>query len=223
MAALPVESRQTPESNTFRDKLSSFASSASNKAINQVRGAAYKLSGNAPFEDDYKRVNDEIKRLYDAYIVNSGLATITDKNKLVQDREYINNRALGIITRRLNYLDGSSVTDKSKIPNVKDNLEKAEELKHEINEKLKVLAPGLFDENGNFKEQKKNNSSSSPIGLSYAIASVMNGVPSGGSKRRHKRSTKKLNKRKIKTNTGKSRKSKSKKSKSKKNKGRKNK
>ena len=203
MAEVPLG--PTPTSNTLRQRLSSAASSAAN----QVRGAAYKLSGNAPFEDDYLRVNDEIKRLYNAYIVKSGLATITDKNKLLKDREYINDRALDIIERRLNYLNGSSVTDKSKIPGVKDNLEKAKELKPKIDEKLKVLAPELFDENGNFKKQKKYDSSSSLVGptLTYALASAMNGMPGGGGKKRNKRSrrrTKKLNKRKTKTHRRKS-------------------
>ncbi|MEI8059832.1 MAG: hypothetical protein WCG67_06700, partial [Ferruginibacter sp.] len=115
----------TNSSNPFITRLKNAASSAASSAANKARGAAYKLSGNAPFEEDYLRVNNEIKRLYDAYIVNSGLATITDKNKLLKDREYINDRALDIIERRLNYLNGSSVTDKSKIPGVKDNLEKA--------------------------------------------------------------------------------------------------
>ena len=205
-----IPTTTTNSSNPFIARLKNAASSAASSVANKARGAAYKLSGKAPLEDDYLRVNNEIQRLYDAYIVKSGLATITDKNKLLKDREYINDRALDIIERRLNYLNGSSVTDKSKIPGVKDSLEKAKELKPKIDEKLKVMSPGLFDEiTGNFKEQKKYDSSSSFVGptLTYAIASAMSGLPGGGGKRRHKRSrrrTKKLNKRKTKTHRRKS-------------------
>jgi hypothetical protein len=216
MAESQLEETITKTPNTFRDRLSSAASSAAN----QVRGVGLKFTGNAPLEGDYMRVGDNIKYWY------SNIGSITDKMKLLDAREYINDTALGIITRRLNYLNGSSVTDKTKIPEVEENFKKARELNTIIEEKLKVLAPGLFDKNGNFKEQKKYDNSNSPIGLSYAIASAMNGVPGGGSKRRHKLSTKKLNKRGAKTRTGKSRKSrksKSKSSKSKKSKSRKNK
>ena len=205
MAEVPIPTQRpiiTP--NTFRQKLSSAASSAAN----QVRGVGLKFTGNAPLEGDYMRVGDNIKYWY------STIGSITDKTKLLDAREYINDTALGVIKRRLSYLNGSSVTDKTKIPEVEENFRKARELNTIIEEKLKVLAPGLFDENGNFKEQKKYDRSNSFVGpaLTYALASAMNGVPSGGSKTRHKRSrkrTKKLNKRKPKTRRRKSRKGKS--------------
>jgi hypothetical protein len=213
MAEIPIQT-QTPTSNTFRQKLSSVASSAAN----QVRGVGLKFTGNAPLEGDYMRVGDNIKYWY------STIGSITDKTKLLDAREYINDTALGVIRRRLSYLNGSSVTDKTKIPEVEENFRKARELNTIIEDKLKKSAPELFDKNGNFKEQKKYDNSNSFVGpaLTYALASAMNGVPGGGGKKRHMRSTKKLNKRKPKTRRGKGKNGKTKSRKGK-SKGRKNK
>jgi hypothetical protein len=245
MAEVPLGPTQTPKTNTFRERLSSAASSAAN----QVRGFALKGLG-TPTEPQYNTIASQLNEL-----VNKKFDDVSEIKELFKDR-FLIETALKVFQQRLVYLNNSfsKVQEKiqQKIQEVEINIEYAKIIKKNIDKRLIELNPELFDENGVLKPLSQPQSSS---GISYNsftdpqmvmlmqnidIKALIEGLghmvtlgavavghiasaalTSRGGKKRHKRSrriTKKIDKRKIKTHKRKGKSRKNKKSKGRKNK-----
>jgi hypothetical protein len=168
MSEVPLGPTQTPKTNTFRERLSSAASSAAS----QVRGAVLKGLG-APTEPQYNEMVAQLKELvkynfgHDNY--NFDEQTYSKKiGDLIQDSLLIG-AASKLFQKRLEYLKRSNSTNR--IAGVEFNIEYANRIKSIIDEKLKKLKPDLFDESGNLKvpsNSKQSNSNSSGSSLDYA-------------------------------------------------------
>jgi hypothetical protein len=248
MAENPLGSTQIPTQTpiTFRQRLKDSASSAAAAA----RGAVLKGLGLAPTETQYNEISSQLKQLVSknfGKVVSQETSTKDSIRELFKDRLLIE-AASGVFLKRLEYLNGSGLTDKSKIDGVENSIEYAKIIKKNIDEKLKQLDPSLF-ENGVLKPpiqtQIPSSISYNPftdpqmvmlmqnidtkaliegLGHMVTLGAVAVGhlasaaLTSRGGKRRRTRSTKKIDKRKIKTHKRKGKSRKNKKSKGRKNK-----
>jgi hypothetical protein len=152
MAESQLEETITKTPNTFRQRLKDSASSAAAAA----RGAVLKGLGLAPTETQYNEISSQLKQLVSknfSKVVSQEILTkeeIRDSiRELFKDRLLIE-AASGVFLKRLEYLNGSGLTDKSKIDGVENSIEYAKIIKKNIDEKLKQLDPSLF-ENGVLK------------------------------------------------------------------------